>query len=113
MKTIQLNQLKLVLLIALLLGAWTTAEAKPEKKTVSFIVNMHCEKCKEKIERNLAYEKGVLDLKVVLKDKTVTVTYDAKKTDEKKLADALQKLGYEVTPQQKKSVYQEPLCIKN
>jgi len=102
MKTIQFNQLKLVLLVALLLGAWATAEAKPEKKTVTFLVEMHCEKCKEKIERNLAYEKGVLDLKVILKDKTVTVTYDAQKTDEKKLKDALKKLGYEATTLQSK-----------
>ena len=105
MKTIQSSQLKLVLLATLLLGTWITVEAKPEKKTVTFRVEMHCEKCKEKIERNLAYEKGVLDLEISLKDKTVAVTYDAKKTDEKKLTDALKKLGYEATilqPKQQK-----------
>jgi len=32
-----------------------------------------------------------------LKDKTVKVTYDAAKTTEKKLADALIKLGYTAT----------------
>jgi len=97
------TQLKLVLLVALLFGAWATADAKPVKKTVTFSVNMHCENCKQKIERNLAYEKGVLDLKISLEEKTVAVTYDTAKTDEKKLTDALKKLGYEATvlPEQK------------
>ena len=106
MKTIQL---RLVLLAALLFGAWATTDAKPVKKTVTFNVEtMHCENCKQKIERNLAYEKGVLDLKINLEKKTVAVTYDIAKTDEKKLADALKKLGYEATvlPEQK-SVYQK------
>jgi copper chaperone CopZ len=98
MKTIQLSQLRLVLLLALLFGVWAAAEAKTEKKTVTFSVAMHCENCKKKIERNLAYEKGVLDLEVNLKENTVTVTYDAAKTDAKKIADALKKLGYEPYP---------------
>ena len=105
MKTIQL---RLVLLLALLFSALTMAEAKPEKKTVVFSVELHCENCKAKIERNLAYEKGVLDLKVLLKEKTVTLTYDIAKTDEKKLADALKKLGYEATP----VVENEPVKIE-
>ena len=90
------HQLKLVCLLAVLFGVGVTAEAKPEKKTVTFSVNIHCENCKQKIERNLAYEKGVLDLKVDLKEKTVAVTYDAAKTSEEKLTAALKKLGYEV-----------------
>ena len=88
-------RLRSVLLLALLFSAFATVEAKTEKETVTFSVAMHCENCKKKIERNLAYEKGVLDLEVNLKEKTVTVTYDAAKTDVKKLTDALKKIGYE------------------
>ena len=97
------SQLRLMVLMVLLFGALATMEAKPDKQVVIFKVEMHCENCKLKIERNLAYEKGVLDLDVNLKKKTVTVTYDAAKTDKKKLADALEKLGYEATelPQKK------------
>ena len=96
------SQLRLVLLITLLFGALATVEAKPDKKVVTFSVEMHCNACKQKIERNIAYEKGVLDLEVDLKKNTVTVTYDAAKTDEEKLAAALKKLGYEATPLKKK-----------
>jgi copper chaperone CopZ len=94
MKTIQV---RLVLLLALLFGVMAAVEAKTEKKTVKFSVAMHCESCKKKIERNLAYEKGVLDLETSLKENTVTVTYDAAKTDVKKLTEALKKIGYEAT----------------
>ena len=97
METIRLSQLKLVLLLTLLFCSLATIEAKTEKKNVTFSVAMHCENCKKKIERNLAYEKGVLDLEVSLKKQTVTVTYDTAKTDEKKLAEALKKIGYEAT----------------
>ena len=90
------SQLKLVWLVVLLFGALTVAEAKPDKKTATFSVSMHCEGCKQKIERNLAYEKGILDLDVNLEKKTVTVTYNAAKTDVQKITDALKKLGYEV-----------------
>ena len=97
------SQLRLVLLMVLLFGALATVDAKPEKKVVTFSVELHCENCKQKIERNLAYEKGVLDLKVSLEKNTVTVTYDAAKTDVKKLTEALKKLGYKATelPQKK------------
>ena len=95
MKTMQLSQLRFVILAALLFGVIATVDAKPEKKVVTFSVEMHCENCKKKIERNLAYEKGVLDLDTNLKKKTVTVSYDATQTDVKKLKDALKKLGYD------------------
>jgi len=90
-------QLRLVLLMALLFSVSLAIEAKPEKKTVTYSVNMTCENCKKRIEHNISYEKGVLDLDVNLKDKTVKVTYDAAKTTEKKLADAIIKLGYTAT----------------
>ena len=92
MKTIQL---RLVLLLALLFVVTAAVEAKTEKQTVTFSVEMHCENCKKKIERNLSYEKGVLNLKISLKENTVTVTYNPAKTDVKKITDALEKLGYE------------------
>jgi len=93
----RIESVKLVLLSALLFGSLSIVEAKTEKQTVTFSVAMHCENCKKKIERNLAYEKGVLDLETNLKANTVTVTYDTAKTDVKKLTEALKKIGFEAT----------------
>ena len=65
---------------------------KGEIKTVVFVTNMHCQKCVNKVNDNIAFEKGVKDMKVDLKTKTIT--YDASKTSVEKLAAAINKLGY-------------------
>lgn len=72
--------------------------AKPKKEyaTVVFHVHLHCADCVKKVKENIAFEKGVKDLKVSLEEHTVTVTYDPKKTDEARLKAAIEKLGYEV-----------------
>lgn len=54
---------------------------------------MHCDKCVNKLNENLAFLKGVKDLKVSLKDQTIKIKYDRRKTDEKTLADAIKKLA--------------------
>lgn len=68
-----------------------------ELKEVTWTVNLHCENCVEKVNENLAFEKGVKDLKVSLEEGTVYVKYDASKTSEETLAAAMKKLGYEVS----------------
>ena len=67
-----------------------------ELKEVTWTVNLHCENCVEKVNENLAFEKGVKDLKVSLEEGTVYVKYDSSKTSEETLAAAMKKLGYEV-----------------
>lgn len=73
------------------------ATEMPADKNVSevvFATNMHCDKCVNKLNENLSFLKGVKDLKVSLKDQTIKIKYDSRKTDEKTLADAIKKLGY-------------------
>ena len=65
--------------------------------TVTFDSSMHCENCVKKLTDNLAYAKGVKDLKISLETNTITVTYDAAKTDEETLAGIIRKLGYTAT----------------
>lgn len=80
--------------------AFSCAEvsARPEKKLkeVVFEVSLHCESCVRKVEENIAFEKGVRDLEVSLENQTVKIVYDQSRTDETKLAEAIEKLGYEV-----------------
>ena len=63
---------------------------------VTFLTDVHCKKCVEKMEENLAFEKGVKDLKVNVKEKTVYIQYDSTKTDIPTLTKAVEKLGYQV-----------------
>jgi copper chaperone CopZ len=67
---------------------------KKKSEEVTFTVNMYCENCKTKIEKNISWEKGVKDLTIDLEKKTVEIVYDAKKTTEEKLKKAIEKLGF-------------------
>lgn len=71
-------------------------KAKAEIKEVTFEVHLHCNNCVKKVQENIAFEKGVKDLRVSLENQTVWVKYDSSKTNEETLEKAIQKLGYEV-----------------
>ena len=68
-------------------------KSKVELKEVTWTVNLHCENCVEKVNENLAFEKGVKDLKVSLEEGTVYIKFDPSKTSEETLAAAMKKLG--------------------
>lgn len=59
---------------------------------------MECANCQKKVEKNIAFEKGVTDLKCDLKTRTVNVTYKTDKTSKTKLASAFKKIGMEAVP---------------
>lgn len=67
---------------------------KDKKESITFDVSMTCEKCQKRIEKNIAFEKGVSDMKVDLPSKTVYIEYRNDKTDITKLKKAFEKLGY-------------------
>ena len=79
----------------------STAEAKPNKQTVVLYVHLHCQDCCDKILKNIPYDKelknGVKDLEFDLEAQTVTVTYDANKTDVPALQKAFAKIGKPAT----------------
>ena len=87
----------LVLTVLVLTSTLVMAESKKGNEKVTFEVNMHCEACQKKIEKNIVHEKGVKAMEVNLEKKTVALTYDAKRTDAGKLQAALVKLGYKAS----------------
>lgn len=93
---------KIFTIIAVLLLGGSVAlhsQNKKEKKveTVTLDVSMTCENCKKRIEKNIAYEKGVTDLTVDLPSKTVAIEYRKDKTTIEKLIAAFEKLGYDAS----------------
>ena len=72
-------------------------KAKAVLREVTFNVHLHCNSCVKKIQENIAFEKGVKDLKVCLEDQIVSIKYDASKTNEEVLKNAIVKLGVKVT----------------
>ncbi|MDD4515105.1 heavy-metal-associated domain-containing protein [Massilibacteroides sp.] len=74
------------------------AQDKPKKKkeTVTFYVEeMECKNCVKKVEKNIAFEKGVADLRCDLSNRTAKVTYNTSKTSPEKIAAAFKKIGME------------------
>ena len=61
---------------------------------VVFASNIHCANCGREVQDNIAFEKGVKDLKVDVEGKTITVVFNPVKTDTLKLKKAINKLGY-------------------
>lgn len=82
-------------LILLALAIVMSGAVFAKKQTVVFDVTMHCESCQKKIEKNIAFEKGVSDMKVNLEKKSVEIVYEDTKTNTDKLIKAFKKLGYE------------------
>jgi len=56
---------------------------------------MHCENCENKIKKNLRFEKGVVKIETNVEAQTVTVTYDASKTNTENIQTAMKKIGYD------------------
>lgn len=82
-----------IFLSAIPLTAQSKKAANTEK--VLLFVDMDCNSCKQKIEKNIAFEKGVKLLDVKLEKKTVEVTYDTRKTNVESLITGFKKIGYE------------------
>ncbi len=58
---------------------------------------MHCSSCENKIKSNLKFEKGIKDIQTDLTTKTVTIQYDADKTDVENIIAGFKKINYVAT----------------
>lgn len=74
--------------------AQSTQTAGKQIKTINIKSSTVCDMCKERIERELVFEKGVKEVKVDLSTSTITVKYRNDKTDPDKIRKAIAKLGY-------------------
>ena len=70
-------------------------ESKNKTEKVEIQTSAICGMCKDRIEKNMAFEKGVKS--VVLDDKTkiLSIEFKTGKTDKEKLKKAVTKIGYD------------------
>jgi periplasmic mercuric ion binding protein len=73
-----------------------------------------CGMCKRKIEKNLAFEKGIEDVNLDINSKILTVSYDSKKTNPKEIKKIVNNTGYDADELQADPVAYEKLssCCK-
>lgn len=88
---------KIILFALLLVSSVITFADVPKTQTVKIKTSAICEMCKERIEKKLAFTKGVTDvnLDVDNKDKVVTVIFNPKKTNVTKIKKAITEVGYD------------------
>jgi copper chaperone CopZ len=87
-----------VMMMTMLLGAGNQAIAQEKKKNyeeVQIQTSAVCGMCKERIEHDLAFEKGVKSVVLDNETKIVTVGYSPKKTNPDNIRQAISKIGYD------------------
>ena len=68
---------------------------KPKEKEIKIQTSAICGMCEERIESNMAFEKGVKSVELDDETKIVTITYKTAKTNPEKLRKAISDLGYD------------------
>jgi len=75
------------------------AKAKGSAEQVQFKTSAVCDMCKARLEKSMAYEKGVQAANLDVKSKLLTVTYRPDKTTPEALRTAVQRTGYDADGQ--------------
>jgi copper chaperone CopZ len=85
----------IIILLLMLAGLSNDVFAqKSKEKTVVIEASMTCGACKAKIEKDIAFEKGVKAVEANLENKQVTIKYVEGKNTDENLVKAIEKLGY-------------------
>lgn len=90
------------------------AAAKTSPATVKFKTSAVCDMCKTRLEKSMAFEKGVQSANLDVPSQVLTVTYRADKTSEAALRTAVQKTGYDAdaAPADSRAYSRLPDCCK-
>lgn len=91
MKTIKY----LILLPAVLFCFNSFSQDAKKKETIEIKTSAQCEMCKERIEKALAYTKGVKKSNLDINSKKITVTFNPKKISVEKIREVISKAGYD------------------
>lgn len=94
MKTIAIYSVAFILTFSFVQST-VKAQIKNEIKTVKLQTSAHTEMCKAKIEKTLAYEKGIIESELDRKSQILTVTYNPKKTDVDRIIKVIAKIGHD------------------
>jgi copper chaperone CopZ len=87
--------LVMIMMAMFIINPATAQEKKKNYEEVQIQTSAVCGMCEERIETNIAYEKGVKKVELNNETKIVTIGFDPRKTDADKLRTAISKLGYD------------------
>jgi copper chaperone CopZ len=103
---------KNIAILVLLLMSLSTYAQKLD--TLKIHTSAQCEMCKERIEKAMAYERGVKTSELDLESKILTVMYKSRKTGPEKIREAVSMVGYDADDvKANERVYSKlPACCK-
>jgi len=115
MKTVKIILTSIVLFaISFFSSTMLQAQEKGKTETVVIKSSVVCGMCEAKVKKELAFEKGVTDIQVNLKERLITVEYRPNRTDEEKIKKAITKIGYDADDlvADEKAYEKLPACCK-
>jgi len=105
----------IIIAFAFLSSQKTFAQADmPEYDTIQIQTSAICGDCEERLEHNIAFEKGVKSVELNDETKVLTIVYKTGKNDKEKLKIAVTKIGYDADdlPADPKAYNRLPDCCK-
>jgi cation transport ATPase len=73
----------------------TPAKANKKTKKIEIQTSAQCKICKDRIEKDMAFEKGVKSVNLDLNTKVLSIEYRIGKTNPDRLRAAISKIGYD------------------
>ena len=114
--SLQSNKMRKIIFAAVFIIMCGTIQSTfAQADTVRIKTSAICEQCKERIENDLSFEKGIKSSSLDLDTKVVTVIYNPKKTNEQNIREAITKIGYDADSltADPKSYKKLPDCCKH
>lgn len=90
-----MKKIKILLALFLGLSTATMAQLKPQLTAVIKTPTVQCQECKERIEKYMSHEDGILKINVDYKKKTTTVTYLTDRTNIENIKADIANTGYD------------------
>ena len=100
--------------ILTILSFFTVILLHAQTDTVKILTSAQCDMCKETIENDLSFTKGVKKSNLDVDSKILTVIYNSEKTNPEKIREAVTKSGYDADSLQgdPKAYNRLPDCCK-
>jgi copper chaperone CopZ len=101
-------------ILCLLLVLMTADLASAQSDTVRIRTSAQCGTCRQKLNRDLGYVKGVQSVQLDLETQLLTVAYDQSRTNPEKIRKAVTHAGYDADdmPADPRAYHRLPACCK-
>lgn len=103
-----------IILLIIISANNTIAQKAKSKKSITIKTSTECEMCKERVEKEMAYTKGIVSSNLNVEKAELTVIYKSHKTTPDKIRKTISELGYDADniKANKKAHDQLPNCCQ-